>query len=123
MPAADEPPLPRAAHRRQRLQLLPGDGAHPRRRPRRASSARLKPGDPVNVDTYTVGDEELAGAGVRRLPATLGEAVDAFEDDPLAKEVFGAELHADLRRVQAREWREYNTVVGEWEREQLPALW
>jgi glutamine synthetase len=84
---------------------------------------RLKAGDPVNVDTYTVGDEELQASGVRRVPATLGEAVDEFEDDPLAKEVFGAELHATYARVRRDEWREYNTVVGEWERERYLRLW
>lgn len=84
---------------------------------------RLKAGDPVNVDTYTVGDEELQASGVRRVPTTLGEAVDEFEDDPLAKEVFGAELHATYARVRRDEWREYNTVVGEWERERYLHLW
>ena len=84
---------------------------------------RLKAGDPVNVDTYTVGDEALQASGVRRVPATLGEAVDEFEDDPLAKEVFGAELHATYARVRRDEWREYNTVVGEWERERYLHLW
>jgi glutamine synthetase len=84
---------------------------------------RLKAGDPVNVDTYTVGDEELKASGVRRVPATLGEAVDEFEDDPLAKEVFGANLHATYARVRRDEWREYNTVVGEWERERYLHLW
>ena len=79
---------------------------------------RLKAGDPVNVDTYT--DRRRGAPGVRGPPGlrpTLGEAVDEFEDDPLAKEVFGAELHATYARVRRDEWREYNTVVGEWERE------
>ncbi|HEX2372830.1 MAG TPA: hypothetical protein VHO93_02500 [Actinomycetota bacterium] len=84
---------------------------------------RLKAGDPVNVDTYTVGEAELQASGVRRVPATLGEAVDEFEADALAKEVFGAELHATYARVRRAEWREYNTVVGEWERERYLHLW
>ena len=50
-------------------------------------------------------------------------AVDEFEDDPLATEVFGAELHATYARVRRDEWREYNTVVGEWERERYLHLW
>jgi glutamine synthetase len=84
---------------------------------------RLKAGDPVNVDTYSVGDEELEASGVRRVPATLGEAVDEFEADPLAKEVFGAELHATYASVRRAEWAEYNTVVGEWERQRYLRLW
>jgi glutamine synthetase len=84
---------------------------------------RLKPGDPVNVDTYSVGEEDLEAAGVRRVPANLAEAVAEFEADPLAKEVFGEELHATYTRVRRAEWQEYNTVVGEWERERYLHLW
>jgi glutamine synthetase len=84
---------------------------------------RLKAGDPVNVDTYSVGEEELEASGVRRVPATLGEAIDEFEADPLARAVFGSELHATYVRVRRAEWREYNTVVGEWERERYLHLW
>ncbi len=51
----------------------------------------------MNVDTYTVPDAELARRGVHRLPRTLGEAVDAFEADDLARETFGPEFHASLR--------------------------
>jgi glutamine synthetase len=84
---------------------------------------RLKAGDPVNVDTYSVGEEELLASGVRRVPATLGEAVDEFEADTLAREVFGSELHATYARVRRQEWREYNTVVGDWERQRYLHLW
>lgn len=84
---------------------------------------RLKAGDPVNVDTYSVGDEELEASGVRRVPTTLGDAVEEFEADPLAREVFGPDLHATYARVRRAEWNEYNTVVGEWERQRYLHLW
>jgi glutamine synthetase len=84
---------------------------------------RLKPGDPLNVDTYSVSEASLTSAGVRRVPATLGEAVAEFEADPLARRVFGEELHATYVRVRRAEWQEYNTVVGEWERERYLHLW
>jgi glutamine synthetase len=38
----------------------------------------LKPGDPVNTDTYKMTPADLAAAGVRRLPWTLGGR-SAFE--------------------------------------------
>jgi glutamine synthetase len=41
----------------------------------------------------------------------------------LAKEVFRPELHATYARVGRHEWREYNSVVGEWERERYLHLW
>jgi glutamine synthetase len=83
----------------------------------------LDPGEPVGVDTYSVGDSELARSGVHRLPRTLGEAVDAFERDELARRVFGGEFHASFIELKRAEWDAYNTVVGDWEREQYMHLW
>jgi len=83
----------------------------------------LDPGDPVNIDTYTVADSELARRGVHRLPRTLGEAVDAFEADMLARETFGAEFHASYVKLKRSEWDAYSTVISAWEREQYLHLW
>ncbi len=83
----------------------------------------LDPGEPVNVDTYSVPDDQLAQRGVHRLPRSLGEAVDAFEDDPLARETFGPEFHDSYVRLKRGEWDAYGTVVSEWERKQYLRLW
>ncbi len=85
--------------------------------------AELDPGDPVNIDTYSVPDEELAQRGVHRLPRNLGEAIDAFEADPLACDVFGSEFHASYVKLKRSEWEAYSTVVSEWERRQYLHLW
>ncbi len=84
---------------------------------------QLEPGDPVNADTYKLTDAELAAAGVDRLPQNLGEAMDALERDELIREVLGSEFHASFLAAKRAEWRMYNTVVGEWEREQYLHLW
>ena len=81
----------------------------------------LKPGDPVNIDTYKMSEAELAAQGIRRLPWTLGEAIDAFEESEFVPEVLGAELHASYAELKRAEWQEYNTVVSEWEQTQVPA--
>jgi glutamine synthetase len=83
----------------------------------------LDPGEPVNVDTYTVPDQQLAAQGIRRLPRTLGEAIDAFEADPLAQETFGAEFHTSYVKLKRDEWEAYGTVVSEWERTHYLHLW
>jgi glutamine synthetase len=54
-----------------------------------------------------------AGAGL--LPRNLGEAVDAFEADPLAKEVFGESMHRAWVDYKKAEWGEYCAHVSEWE--------
>ena len=83
----------------------------------------LKPGDPVNIDTYSVSDADLASAGIQRLPATLGEAIAEFEASDFARDVLGDELHATFVEVKKSEWLEYNTVVSTWERERYLQLW
>lgn len=84
---------------------------------------QLDPGEPVNVDTYSVPDGQLAERGVHRLPRTLGEAIDAFESDPLARETFGSEFHASYVKLKRSEWEGYSTVVSEWERKHYLHLW
>jgi glutamine synthetase len=84
---------------------------------------RLEPGDPVNADTYQLGDAQLAAAGVDRLPQNLGEALDELERDELIREVLGTEFHSSFISAKRAEWRMYNTVVGDWEREQYLHLW
>jgi glutamine synthetase len=83
----------------------------------------LDPGEPVNVDTYSVPDERLAEQGVHRLPRNLGEAIDAFACDPLAVETFGVEFHTSYVKLKRAEWDAYGAVVSEWERRQYLHLW
>jgi glutamine synthetase len=84
---------------------------------------QLKPGDPVNYDTYSRPEAALAAAGVHRLPATLGAAVQAFRDSELMAEVLGPTVHAAYAAYKEAEWLEYNTVVGDWERRRYLELW
>lgn len=81
------------------------------------------PGEPVNIDTYSLSEAQLAQQGVQRLPTNLGMALDEFETDALAREVFGEEFHASFLRTKREEWQTYNTVVSEWERERYLHLW
>jgi glutamine synthetase len=83
----------------------------------------LDPGDPVNADTYKIMEDPQVRDSLHRLPRTLGVAVDAFEADPLAREVLGDEFHATYVSYKRAEWETYNTIVTEWEREQYLRLW
>jgi glutamine synthetase len=84
---------------------------------------QLDPGDPVNSDTYKIMEDPARRDSLRRLPRNLGEAVDAFEGDELAREVLGAEFHQTFVDYKRGEWDTYNTIVTEWEREQYLRLW
>jgi glutamine synthetase len=83
----------------------------------------LDPGEPVNADTYKIMEDPAQRDSLQRLPRTLGDAVDAFERDPLAREVLGAEFHKTFVDYKRGEWDTYNTIVTEWEREQYLRLW
>src|SRR5262249_26031049 len=49
---------------------------------------------PIQGDPATLTDEERSAAGARRLPANLGEAIDALAASPFAKEALREEEHA-----------------------------
>ncbi len=75
----------------------------------------LDPGAPHGENMYLHSEAELAAMGVSHLPRSLEEAVDAFEADPLAKEVFGPLMAETYARYKRDEWQAYHTHVSEWE--------
>lgn len=69
----------------------------------------LDPGEPTMVDPATLGDGERASRGIRPLPASLDEALDALEEDTVLIEAFGEPLvrtHVAVARAQAAMARE-----------------
>jgi glutamine synthetase len=71
----------------------------------------LDPGEPTMVDPATLDDEERASRGIRPLPASLDEALDALEDDDTLKEALGEPLvrtHLAVARAQAAIAREHS---------------
>lgn len=73
------------------------------------------PGPPIDLDMYVQSDEQLRELGVGLLPRTLQEAVDAFEADALARDVFGPELHAAYVDFKRAEWDDFHNAVSAWE--------
>ena len=69
----------------------------------------LDPGEPTMVDPATLSDEERVSKGIRPLPASPDEALDALEDDSALKEALGEPLvrtHVAVGRAQAAIARE-----------------
>jgi glutamine synthetase len=79
---------------------------------------RLDPGEPLNDDLYKRGN--LKAAGIRVLPKTLLHAIEAFEEDPIAKAAFG-DYYKDIYVAhKLREWdRTFYQVTDEQRRAQL----
>jgi glutamine synthetase len=59
--------------------------------------------DPVDVDPAALGEEALTARGIRRLPGTLREALDAFTADGVLRAAFGESLVGAIRAVRESE--------------------
>jgi glutamine synthetase len=75
----------------------------------------LDPGDPHTENMYTYSLDELKTMGIDLLPRTLEEAIDAFEADPLSKQVFGPLMFDAYVEYKRQEWQEYHNHVSDWE--------
>lgn len=64
---------------------------------------KLDPGDPVLVDPDTLEEKERSRRGIRRYPASLGEALDALEGDEVFGEAMGAMLLKEYLVVKRSE--------------------
>jgi glutamine synthetase len=76
---------------------------------------RLDPGEPVDKPLYELTDEEAESRNVDRLPGNLLEAIEAFDRDPLAREVLGPTMHEMFSRYKRDEWQRFHDHVTEWE--------
>jgi glutamine synthetase len=68
----------------------------------------LEPPDPVEVDPATIGEDEREALGIRRLPATQKEALDALESDAVLTDALGPVLAGSYLAVRRSEWETYS---------------
>jgi glutamine synthetase len=83
----------------------------------------LDPGEPNRDNLYAASDAELAARGIGWLPRSLGEAIDALEADPLARNVFGEAMFASFVSEKRDEWHSYNAHVSAWETDRYLRFW
>jgi glutamine synthetase len=79
---------------------------------------KLDPGGPVEDLTYDWARTGPEGGDVAatRLPRTLLEAIEAFEADPLTRDVFPERFVTEYVAMKVGEWDEYHAQVTDWER-------
>lgn len=75
----------------------------------------LDPGQPHRENMYLSSPEMLASQNIALLPRTLGEAIDAFEGDPLSKAVMGPLMYKTFIDFKRNEWMDYQSHVSDWE--------
>jgi glutamine synthetase len=75
----------------------------------------LDPGEPNRDNLYRLSDGDLADRGIEWLPRSLGEAIDALENDGLARSVFGDLMFESFITEKRAEWDAYSAHVSGWE--------
>lgn len=76
---------------------------------------QLDPGAPNKDNMYLKSQADLDALGIKTLPRTLEEALDAFEADPLTQTVFGRDMHKSWLDFKREEWSSYLNHVSDWE--------
>ena len=76
---------------------------------------KLDPGEPHNVNHYTLSQAELRERRIGVLPQSLHEALAALESDALFRETLGREFVDEFIRLKRMEWVEYHRHVSDWE--------
>ena len=73
------------------------------------------PGKPVETNIFKMSQAEREAGGIRLLPGSLGEAIDALEKDELIKEVLGPDITSKYTDAKRAEYQAYRAHVSGWE--------
>jgi glutamine synthetase len=74
----------------------------------------IDPGEPYNLNLYDLSEAELKYKGIRTLPQSLHEALEALESDEVIKDALGV-LADEFINLKRMEWVEYMRHVSQWE--------
>ena len=76
----------------------------------------IQPPKPTEEDVYRMTEEDRQEKGIGVLPGNLGEALEEFARDKYLRESLGEKFSEKFLQVKRKEWRDFGTVVHEWER-------
>jgi glutamine synthetase len=78
---------------------------------------KLDAGAPINENLYEWSPEQIAERGIKLLPQSLTQALDALEKDEVIQSALGADLATEFLKLKRMEWIEYSRHVSDWERD------
>jgi len=81
----------------------------------------LEPPADTEFDVFELTAKEIEAKGIELLPGDLNEAIKAFEESKLMREVMGEQVFKYLLANKRAEWEAYRTRVSTWEVESLVA--
>lgn len=76
---------------------------------------KMDPGPPINENVFRMSRERRRELGIRRLPGSLGEAIEAMESDELVRKVLGGATYDVYLELKRAEWRTFCSEVTSWE--------
>ncbi len=76
---------------------------------------KIDPGPAIKENIYKIPDEKRKALGIKRMPAHLREAYEAFREDTVVQACLGKQLSANLMEAKLTEWRQYCAHVTPWE--------
>ncbi len=79
---------------------------------------KLEPPPPVNCNIYSMSNKEREELGVKSLPGSLKEALEALKADPVIQEALGEHIFRRFVDAKEIEWETYRTQVHRWELDQ-----
>lgn len=69
----------------------------------------------VKGNLFAAKPSDLEEKGVERLPETLGDAIEEFEQDGFIRQVLGDHIFTKYLEAKDKEWREFRAKVTDWE--------
>ncbi len=82
---------------------------------------KINPPDPVNLNIYTMTDEEKIKYSIEQLPGNLHQAIIELDNDPIIQEALGEHIYNRFREGRLKEWFDYKLEVHDWEIKQYLA--
>ncbi|MGN0343286.1 MAG: type I glutamate--ammonia ligase [Roseburia sp.] len=79
---------------------------------------QILPPEEVRENVFELNDSAKREKGIESLPANLGEAVVAFEENEYIQKVLGQHISDKYAEAKKKEWSEYCSQVTQWEIEE-----
>ena len=74
----------------------------------------LDPGEPEERNIYEAME---AGKMVKKLPMSLGEALERLDNDEVVKSALPGEMYKVFKHYKGNEWEMFNAAVTNWDLE------
>jgi glutamine synthetase len=76
---------------------------------------KIDPGDPVDEDVYELSPERRRALGIKELPTTLRDALEAMKSDEVVHKTLGSHIFDAFIDYKTNDWNQFCLYVTPWE--------